>query len=118
MDRGLRRGGDIPNDIRTVRTSWQAAIFVCGKCSRRVGGGFGKKGRTPLAKALRKLGNGRRGRKAGFGVVETGCFKLCPRHAVVSLNGAEPGVWRIVRAGTPVINVARALGLNIDDDQA
>lgn len=97
--------------MRLVSADWHAAILVCGKCTRRIGGGFGPKGKTPLAKALRKLGNRRKGRKASFGVVETGCLKLCPKGAVVALNGAQPGTWHIVKAGSDPAEIARALGI-------
>lgn len=96
---------------KTVPAEWQAAILVCGKCSRKVKGGFGRKGRTTLAEALLETGNGRKGRKAGFGVVETRCLKLCPKGAVVAINGARPGEWHLVRPGTPIDAVAEELGL-------
>jgi hypothetical protein len=37
----------------SVAANWSAAILVCGKCSKKVGGGFGPKGKTSLAKALK-----------------------------------------------------------------
>ena len=41
--------------LKRVRSDWQGAVLVCGKCSKKLDGGFGKKGRTPLAKLLRKI---------------------------------------------------------------
>jgi predicted metal-binding protein len=76
-----------------------------------LGGGFGKKGSTPLARKLRALGNGKKGRKADFGVVETGCLKLCPRNAVVAIDAARPRDWVLVRKGADLQEVARRLGL-------
>ena len=87
-------------------------MLVCRKCSKKVGGGFGEKGKTPLAKALRGLGNGRKGRKADLGVVEVGCLKVCPKQAVVAFNGRTPGDWVIVPAGTTIADVAARLGLS------
>jgi hypothetical protein len=95
----------------TVRADWQAAIIVCGKCARRIGGGFGEKGRTPLAKALRKLGNHKKGRKADLGLIETGCLKICPKNAVVAINGARPRDWLIIPRGSDIATVADRLGL-------
>ncbi len=103
--------------MRIVRADWQAAILVCGKCSRRMGGGFGARERTTLVKALRKLGNGKKGRKARFGVVETGCLKLCPRNGVVAINGAHPHDWRIIKRGTDAVEAARQLGLAIGEPE-
>ena len=99
--------------MRVVKADWQAALLVCGKCSRRMGGGFGAKGKTSLAKALRKLGNGRKGRKGSLGVTEIGCLKLCPKNAAVAINGADPHAWRIIERGTDAGEVARLLGLNL-----
>jgi predicted metal-binding protein len=100
--------------MRIVKADWDAAILVCGKCSRRMGGGFGAKERNSLAKALRKLGTGKKGRKAGFGIVETGCLKLCPKNAAVAINGAAPHEWHIIARGTDPADAARELGLSIE----
>lgn len=94
-----------------VPAEWRKAVLVCAKCSKKVKGGFGKKGRTPLARALLDLGNGRKGRKADFGVVESRCLKLCPKGRVVVIDGAAPDQWVLVKPGTPVEDVAERLGL-------
>ena len=59
-----------------VAANWGGTVLVCGKCSGKVGGGFGKDRRTPLAKALRKLLGLKKGRKAALGVVETPCLGI------------------------------------------
>lgn len=100
-----------------IGSNWRGAILVCGKCSRKLGGGFGKHGRTPLAKALRKLGDGRKGRKADFGIVETGCLKLCPKGRVTVIDGRRPDRWLLVEAGTPIEDVAARLSLRPNHDQ-
>lgn len=94
-----------------VRADWTGAILVCGKCSKKLGGGFGPKGRTPLGKALRELLGLKRSRKAGLGVVEVSCLKICPKGAVTVVDTAVPGRWRLVPGGTPVEEVARDLGI-------
>ncbi len=94
--------------IRHVRSDWQDAVLVCGKCSKKVGGGFGPKGTTALAKALRKLLDLGKGRKARVGVVETQCLGVCPKRAVVV---ARAGTWLIVPQGIDVARVAAELGL-------
>lgn len=95
--------------FRMIPAQWQTAILVCGKCSKKVGGGFGAKGRKPLARMLRALGNGRKGRKADFGVIETSCLKLCPKNAVVVVDAARPKDWLLVRPGADVDEVGRHL---------
>ena len=72
---------------KIVRAEWERAILVCGKCSSKIDGGFGAKGRTPLAKSLRKeLGLGK-GRRARMGVAEIKCLGVCPKRAVVAVDG-------------------------------
>ena len=94
-----------------VPAEWRKALLVCAKCTKKVKGGFGKKGRTPLARALLDLGNGRKGRKADYGVVETACLKLCPKGRVVLIDGAAPDQWILVTPGTPAEDIAERLGL-------
>lgn len=93
-----------------ARSNWATTVLVCRKCTKRVGGGFGAKGRTSLAKALRKWVGGR-GRKARTGVVEVKCLGVCPRGAVTVVNGADSRAWLLVRPGTAVEDVAGRLGL-------
>jgi predicted metal-binding protein len=94
-----------------VPAEWHKAVLVCAKCSKKAKGGFGKTGKLSLARALRALGNGKKGRKADFGVIETRCLKLCPKGRVVVIDGAAPDRWMLVKPGTPVEEVAEQLGL-------
>lgn len=93
-----------------IRSNWSATILVCGKCSKKLHGGFGEKGRTPLAKLLRTLGGGKK-RKAEFGVIETRCLGICPKGAVTVIDAAHPGKWLLVEEGAPVEDVVERLGL-------
>lgn len=94
---------------KVVRSNWDRALLVCGKCSDKVDGGFGPKSRVPLAKALRKeLGLGK-GRKARIGVTEVKCLGVCPKRAVVAINTAAPGRWHLIPAGIDVAEAARTL---------
>jgi predicted metal-binding protein len=85
-----------------VRARWSGAVLVCGKCSKKLGGGFGDKGRTPLAKALRQEPEFGKRRKASVGVIETKCLGICPRKAVVVVDTRTPDRWRIVPEGADV----------------
>jgi hypothetical protein len=91
--------------IRPVRAGWTGAVLVCGKCSKKLGGGFGKGGRVSLAKALRKDLGINKGRKAALGVVETKCLGVCPKNAVMVVDAARPDRWLVVPAGTDVAEV-------------
>lgn len=93
-----------------VRSDWRGAILVCRKCSKKLDGGFGEKGRDPLAKALRRAIGGGKGRKAKIGVVEVACLDICPKRAVTVVDTRNPGDWLIVRAGESVEQLAERLG--------
>ena len=86
--------------LKQVPSAWQGAILVCGKCSKKLDGGFGDKRRTSLAKLLRTAFDVKKGRKADRGVVEVKCLGVCPKNAVVMIDGARPGQWMLVPAGT------------------
>ena len=92
-----------------VRARWGGAVLVCGKCQKKLGGGFGAKGRQTLAKALRAEPGFGKGRKADVGVVETRCLGVCPRGAVTMVDTRAPGRWRLVPAGEDVGALAAAL---------
>jgi predicted metal-binding protein len=95
--------------IRDARGRWQAVILVCGKCSKKLGGGFGAEGDQSLTKALRRRTG--KGKRAAYGIVETKCLKLCPKNAVAVVHGADPGRWLVIGEGEPVEAVAARLGL-------
>lgn len=95
--------------MKRAKSGWDGVVLVCGKCSKKVGGGFGDKGRTPLAKALRKIVG--KGRRASVGVVEVKCLKLCPKGAVTVVDGRNPARWLAVPPGEPITAVLDALNL-------
>ena len=95
-----------------IRSNWSNAVLVCAKCSKKLDGGFGPKGRTPLAKALRKHLGLKKGRKGAAGIVEVKCLGVCPRGAVTVVNGAQSRDWLLVPEGANLDAVAGELGLN------
>lgn len=95
--------------IRPVRAGWTGAVLVCGKCSKKLDGGFGKGGRQSLAKALRKDMGLKKGRKAVLGVVETKCLGVCPKNAVMVVDAAHADRWLVVPAGTDLAEVEAAI---------
>lgn len=82
-----------------ARANWERALLVCGKCSRKLGGGFGPDGDLRLAKALRREPGCGKGRRATVGVAEVKCLGVCPKRAVVVVDSADPARWRLVRPG-------------------
>lgn len=97
--------------VKAVRSDWQGAVLVCGKCSGKMDGGFGRKGKTPLAKALRRALGLKKGRRAALGVVETRCLGLCPKHAVVVVDARAAGEWLVVPGGAELEGLADRLTL-------
>jgi predicted metal-binding protein len=95
--------------LRTLLSNWQGAVLVCRKCSKKIGGGFGPKGKQSLAKALRKAKHSRKGRKGSFGVAEVPCLGVCPRDAVTVIDGSAPGRWLVVPKGADVEAVLASL---------
>ena len=73
--------------------------LVCGKCSRKLGGGFGHKGRHGLKFVLRDALKAA-GRRRELRVIEVGCLNLCPKRAVSVVLTAQPGAVLAVPAGT------------------
>ncbi|MES3081610.1 (2Fe-2S) ferredoxin domain-containing protein [Sphingomonas faeni] len=95
--------------IRVLASRWQGSVLVCGKCSKKLDGGFGEKGRTSLVKLLRQALGVKKGRKADRGVVEVKCLGVCPKNAVVMVDGARPDRWMLVPAGADVDEVVATL---------
>ena len=94
-----------------VRSNWSSAVLVCAKCSKKLDGGFGPKGKTPLAKALRKHLGLKKGCKGAAGIVEVKCLGICPRGAVTVVNGAQSRDWLLVLEGADLDALAETLGL-------
>lgn len=94
-----------------IHSNWDRTVLVCAKCSKKLDGGFGPKGRKSLAKALRKHLGLKKGRKAEAGIVEVKCMGVCPRGAVTVVDAGGPKEWLLVPKGADLDAVAEALGL-------
>jgi predicted metal-binding protein len=88
--------------VKHARSHWTGAVLVCGKCSKKLGGGFGPKGGERLAKALRREPGFGKGRKDDVGVLEVRCLGLCPKKGVAVVDTRRPGEWLVVPAGDDV----------------
>lgn len=100
-----------PRLSRPAAANWPHAVLVCAKCSKKLDGGFGPKGRQPLGKALRKHLGLKKGRKATAGVIDTKCLGVCPRGVVTVVDRVGSREWLIVPAGSDLDTVAREVGL-------
>ncbi len=80
-------------------TPWRTVILVCRKCGKKLKGGFGPKRKDDLRAELRQALRGAGPRRV-VKIIETGCFGVCPKHAVTVLNATSPGVLHVIPAGT------------------
>lgn len=90
-------------------------ILLCGKCARKLDGGFGPKGKDTLRKTLRSALK-ERGHRRNVRIIETRCMGICPKKAVTALNASGPGTILTVPTGTSADNVLAGL-LDRADDQ-
>lgn len=97
--------------IRSIATPAASLIAICGKCGKKLGGGFGAGGDQSLGKALRKALDLPKPKRSRVRIVETRCLKLCPKGAVAVVTSADPGSILIIPEATPVMDVAARLGL-------
>jgi len=98
----------VPGELLAVATPWREFVMVCGKCSRKLDGGFGPDGGQTLRSAL-KDSLREQGRRREVRVVEGGCFGLCPKGGVAVAHGAVPGVLLVVPGGAPAAGVIERL---------
>lgn len=97
--------------IRQHRSKWRESVLICRKCSKKLRGGFGHKGKRTLRGLLKDIYGDAKGRRAELGIVEVACFKLCPKRAVSVALGSRPGVLFEVPEGAGVDDVMDALNL-------
>jgi predicted metal-binding protein len=99
----------VPARIKHVPANWQGMVLVCRKCTKRIGGGFGPKRKTALAKALRKELATKKDRKGSFGIAEVGCLGICPDNAVTLIDGTRPDDWLLIPRGSDIGDLAARL---------
>ena len=97
--------------VRTITAPSARLLAVCGKCTRKLDGGFGDEGAVSLTKALRRGLRNALGKRAEIRIVETRCLDICPKRAVALIDGNSPGEIVIVAAGTSVDELAARLEL-------
>ncbi len=90
-----------PDGLAVTPTPWREVVLVCGKCSKKLHGGFGPEGDETLARTLKQALR-QAGQRRTVRVIETKCLGLCPKGAVT-----------VVQAGTPeaLLSIAGPSGL-------
>ena len=91
--------------IASRPTPWTDIVLLCGKCGRKLDGGYGPDGDQSLRTALRDELKAT-GRKRQLRVIETKCIGLCPKKSVTAILASRPGEILAIPAGT---NAAEAL---------
>lgn len=90
-----------PGAVMTVPTGWLETVLICRKCSKKLDGGFGEDGRETLRAALRERLR-EVGQRRTVRIVETGCFGVCPKRAVVACLGRQPERLLVLGEGADV----------------
>jgi predicted metal-binding protein len=98
----------VPPQIETRPTPWNTILLVCGKCTRKIDGGYGSKGKDTHKAALRSC-LAKRGQRRQVRVIETRCMGICPKQAVTALNPANPGTILTVPRKTEIAAVLARL---------
>lgn len=93
--------------FKVAKSNWDRTVLVCTKCSKKIDGGFGPKGKTSLMKALRAVLG--KGRKAPVGVLPVKCLGVCPKNAVTIIDSQRPREWMIVPRAAAVADILAAL---------
>jgi predicted metal-binding protein len=81
------------------RMPWKTIILLCGKCARKIDGGYGAKRENTLKEALCAELQGT-GRRREVRVIETRCMGICPKKAVTALNASRPSLILTIPKGT------------------
>lgn len=87
-----------PPTMKSHSTPWERVILVCGKCSRKLNGGFGASGRDRLSTALRAELK-ERGYRRSVRIIETRCMGVCPKKAVTTIDASNPSKIYVVPKG-------------------
>jgi hypothetical protein len=89
----------MPHSVCSRPTPWNTVILLCGKCARKMKGGYGFKGKETLRTALRTELKAK-GYKRGVRVIETRCIGICPKNALTALNASRPDRILTIPKGT------------------
>ena len=77
------------HEIRTRPTPWKTIVLLCGKCARKLDGGYGPKRDDTLRSALRRALKDA-GHHHDVRVIGTRCMCIYPKKAVIAINASRP----------------------------
>jgi predicted metal-binding protein len=81
-------------------TPWKTIILTCGKCARKMDGGYGPKGKDTLRTAL-NVAMRDAGRRREIHIIETRCMGICPR-ATTMPDTSNPDAIMTVHRGMAI----------------
>jgi predicted metal-binding protein len=96
----------MPRTILKRPTRWENIVLLCGKCARKLDGGYGAKGKDKLRTVLRE-GLKETGHRRDVRIIETRCMGLCPKNATTLVITSRPDSMFAVPAGTPQADALR-----------
>jgi len=94
--------------IRTRPTPWKTIVLLCGKCARKLDGGYGPNRDDTLRSALRRALKDAGDRHA-VRVIGTRCMGIYQKKAVIAINASRPAAVFVVPVGTPAEDVLHIL---------
>jgi predicted metal-binding protein len=95
-------------EIRPRPTPWQSIILLCGKCARKLDGGYGPEKDATLRSALR-MALKDAGHRRDVRITETRCMGICPKKAVTAVNASRPGTIFVIPVSTPPAEALKAI---------
>ena len=93
----------MPEAISKRPTPWENIVLVCGKCARKLDGGYGPKGKDKLRAVLRE-GLKESGHHRDVRIIETRCMGLCPKNATTLVVTSRPDRMFAVPTGTSQVD--------------
>lgn len=75
-------------------------LLLCGKCARKMDGGYGPNGKDTLKNALQTELSAK-GLRRQVRIIETRCMGVCPKKSVTALNASEPSKILTIPRKTP-----------------
>ena len=98
----------MPYPIRARSTPWKAVILLCGKCARKMDGGYGLNGKDKLRTVLREAFR-EKGRRRDVRIIETRCMGICPKKAVTAMNVSRHDKIFTIPTGTAAYDMMAQL---------
>jgi hypothetical protein len=94
--------------IQSRRVPSKGLVLLCGKCARKLEGGYGPDGKARLKAALRRELKAAELRR-DIRLVETRCLGVCPKKATTMIVADRPGEVLVVPQAAPLADVLKRI---------